>query len=138
MNLLGKLASLKIIWTRARDYFSAAQFAMVLYLFASQIKQGSLSFILGDVNTFTILILAILGILAIGYLDYRFFLKQEVFKQSLKSPWTIYTITFYQTLWDSLKFLINEKTPKSEKSKMLLEKIELAENKLDAIIQQTM
>jgi hypothetical protein len=90
MSKLSKLAALKIIFDRGRNYASIAQFFLIIFLSVRELQRTNL----GDWVPRTALaaplglVLAILLIMVVGYFDYKLIYGKEQERAAWKNPVT--------------------------------------------------
>ena len=90
MSKISKLAALKLIFDRGRNYAGVAQFILLIFLTVRELQRTNV----GDwiprtaISTPIFLILALALVFLVGYVDYKFIYGKEQERASWKNPVT--------------------------------------------------
>ena len=90
MGIYSKLAGLKIIFERGRQYAVIVQFFLLVFLTIRELQRSNLSsFIPRTALAAPIgFLVALILLMVVGYVDYRLFYGSELEKASWKNPLT--------------------------------------------------
>jgi p-aminobenzoyl-glutamate transporter AbgT len=90
MSKLSKLAALKIIFERGRNYASIAQFVLIIFLAVRELQRTNLGVLIPRTALAAPvgLILALVLVMIIGYFDYKFIYGKEQERAAWKNPVT--------------------------------------------------
>ena len=88
MSKLSKLAALKIIFDRGRNYASIAQFILVIFIAVKELQTTNVGSMLPRtaITAPIGLLLALVGMMVLGYIDYVFIYSHEQERSSAKNP----------------------------------------------------
>lgn len=74
-----KLISFKVIGERVKQYIGWVQFMLILYLFVAE----------SPYSVWLVVPIAVIGILIIGVIDYKFIFPKEIGKVASKNPFWV-------------------------------------------------
>lgn len=90
MSKMGKLAALKIIFTRGRDYAAIVQFLLLIFLTVRELQRTNVGEWIPRtaIATPIFLLLAVGLVFLVGYVDYKFLYGKEQERTAWKNPVT--------------------------------------------------
>lgn len=88
MSRLSKLAAAKIVFERGKNYASIVQFLLVIFLAIRELQQTNMGGLLPRTAILAPagLVIALAGMMVLGYIDYRFLYGHEQERASAKNP----------------------------------------------------